>query len=46
MDHENRDFGVLRLMQHAGVKVMNLAVLDGGVRHIGGMVEDIECGIE
>ena len=49
MDHEDRNFRILRLVQHAGVEVVDLAVLDGGVRHFGGMValiEDIEYKIE
>ena len=36
MDHENRNFVVLCLVQHAGVEVVDLAVPDGGVRHFGG----------
>ena len=45
MDHEDRNFGILGLVQHAGVEVVNLAVLDGGVRHLGGkavLVENVE----
>ena len=49
MDHEDGDFGILGLVQHAGVEVVDLAVLDGGVRHFGGrvaLIEDIEYKIE
>lgn len=49
MDHKDRDCGILGLVQHAGVEIVNLAVLDGGVRHFGGkeaLIEDFECKIE
>ena len=49
MDHENRNFGILGLVQHAGVEVVDLAVLDGGVRHLGSkaaLIEDSEYKVE
>ena len=49
MDHENGNFGILGLMQHAGVEVVDLAVLDGGVRHFGirvALIEGLVCKIE
>lgn len=49
MDHEDRNFGMLGLMQHAGVEVVNLAVFNGGVRHLGGkaaLIEDFQYEIE
>lgn len=49
MDHEDRNFRILRLVQHAGVEVVDLAVLDGGVRHFGGeaaLIGDFEYEVE
>ena len=34
MDHENGNILVLGLVEHAGVEVVDLAVVDGGVRHL------------
>jgi len=49
MDHKDRNLGILGLVQHAGVEVVDLAVFDGGVRHLGDeavVMEDIEYEIE
>lgn len=43
MDHENGDFGILGLVEHVGVKVVNFAVFDGGVRHLSGMANSVGC---
>lgn len=36
MDHEDGELLILGLMKHAGVEVVDLAVFDSGVWHIGG----------
>jgi hypothetical protein len=36
MDHEDGELLILGLVKHAGVKVVDLAVFDSGVWHIGG----------
>jgi hypothetical protein len=36
VDHEDGNFIILGLVQYAGVEVVDLAVLDSGVRHFGG----------
>jgi len=46
VDHEDGDFVILGLVQDAGVEVVNLAVLDGGVRHFGGMAALIETCVQ
>jgi hypothetical protein len=36
MDHENGNLVVLRLVEYGGVEVVDLVVVDGGVRHLDG----------
>jgi hypothetical protein len=43
MDHENGNLVILRFVQHGGVEVVDLVVVHGGVRHLGGKAMLIDC---
>lgn len=42
MDHKDGDPVILGLVQDAGVEVVDLAFVDGGVRHFDGKLEAID----
>ena len=42
MDHEDGNFVILGLVQNAGIEVVNLAVRDGSVGHLGGEATSIK----